>query len=272
VPAGGSASFDDLKVRTLSGVLLGMIALGFFWIGGFWSATLLGVATALMVWELREMMVGPGSGRTARGIAIACVAGLSVLITEASELRWGFLWLAVTGVVLTFGEGPKSRLAHLGILYIALAMMSIDGLRTDFRYGFEAVIWLILVVIAADVGGYFFGRIIGGPKLWPRVSPKKTWAGVLGGMALAMLVGAIFSGLTTNTFYWKVSLVSALVAFVSVGGDLLESSVKRHFQVKDSGTLLPGHGGLLDRFDGLVAAAIFVSAITFWRGQSIFIW
>ncbi|MEL6582939.1 MAG: phosphatidate cytidylyltransferase [Pseudomonadota bacterium] len=267
-----SASFDDLKLRTVSGVALGLIALGLFWLGGYWSAALLALGAALMVWEMREMVIGAGRGSSLLGIIAMIAAAASVLITEATELRWGFLLVACVGLGLAMAEGPRGRWANIGLLYIALAMMCIDGLRTDDNYGFTAVIWLVTVVIAADVGGYFAGRVIGGPKLWPRVSPKKTWAGLLGGMALAVVVGMIFSAFTSNTFFWKVGLISALVALVSVGGDLLESSIKRHFGVKDSSTLLPGHGGLLDRFDGLAAAAIFASAITFARGQSIFIW
>lgn len=269
---GQSSSFSDLKLRTLSAVGLSGIALVLFWLGGYWSAALLALGAALMTWELREMILGAGAGRSVQGVLIAVLAALSILVTEASELRWGFALVLVAGGIIHLREGRQGRIAFCAVLYITLAMMCIDGLRTDPRYGFAAVIWLVTVVIAADVGGYFAGRLFGGAKLWPRVSPKKTWSGFLGGIVLAVSVGSIFSALTVNTFYWKVGLVSALVACVSVAGDLAESALKRSYGVKDASGLLPGHGGLLDRFDGLMAAAIFASAITFWRGQSIFIW
>ena len=133
-------------------------------------------------------------------------------------------------------------------------------------------LWLFLVVVSADVGGYFAGRLIGGPKLWPRVSPKKTWAGAGGGIGLAVLLGGLFSWATSGTYFLQVCVVSAGAAVVSQVGDLAESALKRHFGVKDSGRLLPGHGGALDRFDGLIAAALVVALIVWWRGQTIFIW
>jgi phosphatidate cytidylyltransferase len=142
-------------------------------------------------------------------------------------------------------------------------------LRAD---GFAAALWLFLVVAAADVGGYFAGRLIGGPKLWPRVSPKKTWAGSLGGIALAVAMGAMFSAVVSGTDPGEVCMLSAAVALVSQAGDLAESALKRHFGVKDSGRLLPGHGGALDRFDGLVAAALAAALVAWWRGGTVLVW
>ncbi|MEL7216362.1 MAG: phosphatidate cytidylyltransferase, partial [Pseudomonadota bacterium] len=226
----------------------------------------------LMIWELGEMTLGAGAGLSPGGIVAAGTGALAVLLTEGLELRFGLLIVLLVAVTQVALSGQRGRIAALGLVYITLGMMCIDGLRSDFAYGFAAVVWLVLVVIAADVGGYFFGRMLGGPKLWPRVSPKKTWSGFLGGLGLAVLVGSIFSVLTPGTFAVKVAVMSAVIAAVSVAGDLLESGIKRHYGVKDASTLMPGHGGLLDRFDGLVAAAIIAGAISFARGQSIFIW
>ncbi len=139
-------------------------------------------------------------------------------------------------------------------------------------YGFLSIIWAAMVVIAADVGGYFAGRTIGGPKLWPAVSPNKTWAGLLGGIALAFLVGGMFSGATTGTYFYQVCTVSALAALLAQAGDLAESALKRHFGVKDAGTLIPGHGGLLDRLDGHMAAILVAAVVTFSRDQAVFVW
>ena len=109
-------------------------------------------------------------------------------------------------------------------------------------------------------------------KLSPRISPKKTWSGLAGSVGLAALVGAVFSGLTSGTYVVEVISVSIFIAFVAVAGDLAESGLKRHYDVKDASQLLPGHGGLLDRFDGLMLAGIVAGLLTFARGQSVFIW
>ncbi|MEM6357157.1 MAG: phosphatidate cytidylyltransferase, partial [Pseudomonadota bacterium] len=111
-----------------------------------------------------------------------------------------------------------------------------------------------------------------GPKLWPAVSPKKTWSGLGGAVALAALTGLIFSWLTTGTFFEEVVTVSAAAALCAQAGDMAESAVKRRFGVKDSSGLLPGHGGALDRFDGLMAATLVVALVTLWRGQTVFVW
>ena len=139
-------------------------------------------------------------------------------------------------------------------------------------HGLITAFWVFLVVAAADVGGYFAGRLIGGPKLWPRVSPGKTWAGIGGGVALAVGLGGVFSWATTGTHFAYVGAVSAGVAVLSQVGDLAESALKRHFGVKDSGRLLPGHGGALDRFDGLVAVVLAVALVAWWRGTTVLIW
>lgn len=261
--------FEDLLTRSLTGLVLGALTLAAAAVGGVWNALFFGVAAAAMVWEMARITGAP------TGIPVICLiaaAFASVLVTEATLLRFGMLVL-LAGAGLALATGPRRDPWLLGgFAWIGLAMCCVEGLRDDPVYGFEAVLWLFLTVIASDVGGYFGGRLIGGPKLWPRLSPKKTWAGSLAGMALAALVGALFSRMTTGTFVEEVVPVSALVAFVAQLGDLGESALKRRFGAKDSSGLLPGHGGVLDRLDGLMAAAIVSAAITFARGKSIFIW
>lgn len=216
-----------------------------------------------------------GRAGAACWIAVAGAAG-AVLATEGSMLRFGALWLLAAAVAVWIAArgAELSRRALLvgGVVYIGLACAAYDGLRGDPLYGIAAAVWVWAVVIASDIGGYFGGRLIGGPKLWPRVSPKKTWAGLGGGVALALAVGALFSSLTTQTYLHEVCLVSALAALVSQAGDMLESHVKRLCGVKDSSALIPGHGGVLDRMDGLLAAALVGALVTFSRGKSVFIW
>ncbi len=160
----------------------------------------------------------------------------------------------------------------IGGALIGSAGIAMLYLRNLDPLGFETVLWVILVVIAADVGGYFAGRIIGGPKLWPRVSPNKTWAGSLGGIVLAVIVGAAVSLSTADSNLGLICAVSAVVAVVAQAGDLAESALKRHFGVKDAGRLMPGHGGVLDRFDGLITAALAVAAMVWFHGSTILLW
>ena len=145
----------------------------------------------------------------------------------------------------------------VGIAYIALPLVAMVWLRNGGvgigAEGFQLAAFIIVVVIAADAGAYFSGKSIGGPKLIPRLSPKKTWAGLFGGLALGGLVGGLLAELWSDDFYKGVAVGLGLV-LVAVAGDFLESGFKRHFGVKDTGTILPGHGGVLDRVDSHMAA------------------
>ena len=226
-----------------------------------------------MGWELRRMLAGRFDGA---GWAIAGAGVAASLATQGAFFRSGLAVTAaclIAALILTRAERGWTRAATLiGGGYVAVACAAMVGLRDDPLYGWEAVLWVILVVVATDIGAYFAGRIIGGPKLWPRVSPSKTWAGLGGGMAAATAVGAIFSSATTGTLIHEVAVVSGVMAAVSQGGDLAESALKRRAGVKDSSNLIPGHGGVLDRMDGLMAAVLVAAVITFLRGKSVFIW
>jgi phosphatidate cytidylyltransferase len=136
------------------------------------------------------------------------------------------------------------------------AMCALIVFRERGTEGALVILWLVLIVVAADVGAYFAGRTIGGPKLWPRVSPGKTWAGALGGLAFAAVTGIVF-GLAAGWALWQVALLSIGVGVASQLGDLLESAVKRHFGVKDASRLIPGHGGVMDRLDGVMGGVLF---------------
>jgi phosphatidate cytidylyltransferase len=266
--------FADLKTRILSAAVAAALGLTLIWLGGIWTLLLVMLVTGVMAWEWRSITQHRGGtcGIDAVPMIAAVVAGAAA----------GHVWSWATGVAVLGmglavalatdigGEGRRSAGWNLlGGAYLGAAGIAFLYMRAD---GFAAALWLFLVVAAADVGGYFAGRLIGGPKLWPRVSPKKTWAGCLGGVALAVAVGAVFSAASSGTFLREVCMVSGAAALVSQAGDLAESALKRHFGVKDSGALLPGHGGALDRFDGLVAAAIVAALASWWRGGTVFVW
>ena len=249
----GEGKFADLGVRILSALVLAAVAAASFVAGGHYVAELVGVGVVLMLWEFRRFLMPDMSRRDWR-LWLLCGSGLAVVTAvEFGTIPIALLVAAIGAGALIWSDRAKSWWLVPALVYIALGMAFLIIVRADPDHGLARVLWIIGVVIAADVGGYFAGRIIGGPKLWPRVSPKKTWAGSLGGIALAMVVGAVFwlGGWIGQSL---IVPVSALIAIASQAGDLLESSIKRHFAVKDSSALIPGHGGLLDRFDGLMGA------------------
>jgi phosphatidate cytidylyltransferase len=147
-----------------------------------------------------------------------------------------------------------------GTLYIVAAVVAALWLRHDARFGRDTLFWLVLVVIAVDTGAYFAGKSIGGPKLAPTLSPNKTWAGLMGGMAAAGAVAAC-AAFVRPVDPLAMAAWGAAIAVVAQAGDLLESAAKRWFGVKDSGSLIPGHGGILDRVDGLLAALLLIAAL-----------
>lgn len=269
--------FADLGPRVVTAFALGLVGFGALWAGGFWAVLLVaGLATLLMA-EWRSVTRRAGGGLSWRDALYVIAAAVAVGAAREGAPLDGVAALAALGLAaalidLACGERHQALWGLGGLAVIGTACIAFLWLRETDPYGAAASLWIVLVVVATDVGGYFAGRMIGGPKLWPRVSPKKTWAGLGGAVALAALAGLVFSWQTTGTFYEEVCVVSAIAAVMAQGGDMAESAVKRRFGVKDSGRLLPGHGGALDRFDGLLAATLVVAAVTLWRGQTAFIW
>lgn len=229
------------------------IALVDFWQGGLYVTLLVTLVTGLMLWEYRRIICVELPLRDPALWAMVGAGGLCVMLTGGWSLGVGAAVLALGLVGVAALDRARVAWMVLGAAYIVLAMAFLVELRRDPVQGFPLVLWLVCVVIAADVGGYFAGRIIGGPKLWPKVSPNKTWAGTLGGMILALIVGVAFYVSGRVSLPMLVGL-SALMAVASQLGDLAESALKRKFGRKDSSSLIPGHGGLLDRFDGLLGA------------------
>lgn len=249
--------FGDLGLRLLSGLALAAAALLDIWMGGYWLGGLAAVAAALMLWEHHRMVTGD------RGLfspALAALGGAgagSVLVTMTLGLAPAAALIAAGIAAVTLLTPREERVwLAAGLVYMALAMCFLTMLRDNATRGFSMVVWLVLVVVAADVGAYFVGRIVGGPRLWPAVSPGKTWSGAFGGLAFAVAVGMIYGHYSSWTLP-RTTALSAAVAAASMLGDLLESAVKRRFKVKDSSRLIPGHGGAMDRLDGIMGALWF---------------
>jgi len=276
-PSVSSRRFSDLKIRIVSGFTAAAVGLTLIYLGGIWVMGLIALVTGVMIWEFRSITLHHGSACGFDVAFLLCgvvgAVAMAHFISFPAAFVW-LLWSLVAGAVTDFVAGRRGAMVWgvLGGTYLGVAGLGFIYLRAMEPQGFNTALWIFLVVASADVGGYFAGKLIGGPKLWPKVSPKKTWAGAGGGVAMAVTAGGLFSWATTGTNFLPVGVVSAAAAVVSQGGDLAESALKRHFGVKDSGRLLPGHGGALDRFDGLVAAVLVVALITWWRGQTVFIW
>lgn len=205
--------------------------------------------------------------RAASGVAMGAAAllgiwlGGSVFTIAAFAIGLGIYW-EFAGLVRKGGNGkiPAFLAYTLGALYIALAVITLIFFRHKDGNGLETL-FLLLVVIGTDIGAYFAGRAIGGPKLAPRISPNKTWAGLIGGMVAATIIWTGFN-VATDAQSLPIAITSgALMAIVAQMGDLMQSGMKRRAGVKDSGHILPGHGGLFDRADGMVAV-FFVIGLT----------
>ncbi|MEL6168450.1 MAG: phosphatidate cytidylyltransferase [Pseudomonadota bacterium] len=247
----GGGAWDDLSARLISAGAMAAVGLGAMAAGGVWFAAVIATVSGLMIWELARMLGTPW----ATALGIACGAG--VFITRSLTGIWDPSILAppiLLGVLLT----PRGKpIFAVGATALVLAGWGLVEFRAE--YGVLWLFWLVLVVVATDVAGYFAGKAIGGPKFWPTLSPKKTWAGVIAGWTAALGVGAVFLSFTTAgpALLW----ISVLLSFSSQMGDILESALKRHVGVKDTSQLIPGHGGLLDRFDGLLGAALFMMLV-----------
>ncbi len=254
------AHFADLRLRLISAVIMAVLGLGALWLGGAVFLALLSVVAAVMLWELARMLQ-PDLPQS-KAVLMALVGGAAVLRVgyDSHVLSLSALFLApVIGLVALSANRALFAVFGFAVLF---AVAGLFWIRTGA--GREWTLWLVAVVIAADIGGYLFGRWIGGARILPRISPKKTWSGTLGGWFLAALVGVGFgyySGLGAG-----IVLLSVVTAMASQCGDVAESAIKRHSGVKDSSTLIPGHGGFLDRFDALIGAALFAMLYALFFG------
>jgi len=262
-PQGAARDSRNLRLRVLAGLILAPLTIGLAYAGGWPWAVLVTLATIGM---LVEWLVIVGlSGRVAIISGGAAVLALTGVSAAGGRFDGSLAEIAIGLIVIGGLASGKRGWAATGLFYAAAAQIAAILLRHDASFGFSALLFVLLVVWATDIGGYFAGRGIGGPKLWVRVSPKKTWAGALGGLLGSLLVAAGFVAAGIGKLS-SLLLLGAILSVVSQLGDLFESAVKRHFGVKDSSNIIPGHGGLLDRLDGFVAAIVLAAVIGVIRG------
>lgn len=262
----GAFSDPDLLRRVASALALIPVAIAVAWLGGWPFALFWLIAAIAVLFEWNRLVHADAPPVLFAGEIAALVAAV-VLIRYFLNPGFGLIALGIgTGFALAFSPAGVSRWAIGGLLYAAAVVAGPVILRDDAAHGFVAILWLFAVVWGTDVGAYFAGRAIGGPKLWPRLSPKKTWAGFVGGTLIGALLGCAIVGIAGLPVGPGLVVVTLAIAALSQAGDLFESAIKRRFEAKDAGGLIPGHGGVMDRLDGFLVAALAAALIGLARG------
>lgn len=250
----------DLVPRIVSGVVMAAIAFGLTYAGPMPFAGLLLFAGMILAWEWGHMV----RGATVDATMVAHIATVAAAIVLAAMGQIGLALIALSiGAILVglLAMGHHATLSGVGVVFAGLPAVALIWLRNDGDLGFLAVLFVLLAVIATDTAAYFSGRLIGGPKIWPRVSPNKTWSGLIGAIIGAALVGIAVSHFLPGARPGRLAAIGALLAVIAQVGDFAESALKRRFGAKDASALIPGHGGLMDRVDGLVTAAVAAGLI-----------
>lgn len=272
---------SNLFLRIVSSIVFVPIVLGAIWYGRVayeeYSIPLFSIFLACLgaglSWEWDNMF---NKKNTTNGILLTLFAVLTLFLTEAKPAF--ALWMILAGTTILFYK-TKGKLAFsLGTAYICLPLTALSFLyHTNGHISREIMLGLFFVVWATDVGGYVVGRTIGGPKLAPKISPKKTWAGLIGAISFAMVIAYVFAlylqahGYMSGDFKFNTKMLvlsSGVLAVISQIGDLFESHIKRKLNIKDSSNIIPGQGGLFDRFDGLIFAACAVALAVAFMGDN----
>jgi phosphatidate cytidylyltransferase len=262
------ADHNPQSLRVVSAAVLAPIPLVAIWFGAPWLALLVGLAGGVMAWEWGRLCQAETWGPS--GVLLVAVVVVAVCVGAAGGVPPAVI-LAAAGAGLVYAvarqrrDGEPQWLAF-GVVWLALPCVLLLWLARPEIAGRNTLLWLFAVVWATDIGAYEIGRRVGGPRLAPRWSPRKTWAGLVGGIGCAALVGWATAGLLGISPAAPLVLASGGLAIVEQFGDLAESVAKRRFGVKDSSGLIPGHGGLLDRLDGLLAVIPAVALMTLLRG------
>jgi phosphatidate cytidylyltransferase len=254
--------WSNLGLRVASAVVLVPAALAAAWFGGWPYLVLIAIGVALLAIEWGGMSAPVAPTRVAAAVAAAVLIAVFVGYRGDFLWAWGAILLTAAGAaIVARGVAERPADAAFGVLYIAPAALSLVWLRST-NQGAWWTMMLFAATWAADIGAFAVGSTLKGPKLWPRFSPNKTWSGFLGGLAAAMAAGSLMASLPAFQLnIWAAALIGFTVGLATMAGDLWESAIKRRFGVKDSGDLIPGHGGLLDRVDGLMFAVVVMAAL-----------
>ena len=256
-----ASKWSDLGLRSLSAAVLIPAVIADVWVGGAWFSLLVALLGVLVAFEWTTIV----HRQDALQFALHALAALcAVLLPPTAGLAAiGVVWIVSAALAMVKDGAGFWR--FLGVPYASVPGIALVLLRNDAEMGALAILWVMATVWAADTLAYFAGRIIGGPKLAPVLSPKKTWAGLGGAIAGSAAASVIFASLAGLRGIVALALLAGALAVVEQGGDLFKSAMKRHFGVKDSGHIIPGHGGIIDRVDGLMAVAVAAAIIGWLR-------
>jgi phosphatidate cytidylyltransferase len=256
---------SELTLRVVSSAVLAPLAVGLAYVGGWPFLAFWAIAACGIFWEWRAILRDPGPTPKGLGECAIAVGGAS-----ATAGRFGaaavFLALGIAAEAVVATTTRFRLWAAGGVLYAGSLILACVLLRYDAQYGFVAIVLLFAVAWTTDVLGYFVGRFVGGPKLWVRVSPKKTWSGAVGGLAGAIIAALALAHYANLANSLAVAALALILSIASQAGDLFESAFKRRFGVKDAGHVIPGHGGIMDRLDGFLAAAVVAALIGLAHG------
>ncbi len=259
--------WTNLGLRVASAVVLVPAALAAAWFGGWPYLVLIAIGVALLAIEWGGMSAPVAPTRVAAAVAAAVL--IAVFIGYRGDFAWAWgaiLLTAAFAAVIARGVAERPADAAFGVLYIAPAALCLVWLRDTSGVMSHQGHWWIMMLFAAtwaaDIGAFAVGSTLKGPKLWPRFSPNKTWSGFIGGLVAATAAGSLMAGMSVfHLNVWAAAFIGLAVGVATMAGDLWESAIKRRFGVKDSGDLIPGHGGLLDRVDGLMFAVVVMAAL-----------
>jgi phosphatidate cytidylyltransferase len=264
-PANGARS--ELTLRILSAAVLAPLAVFTAYLGGWPFVVFWTLAACGIMWEWRKIVAQPDDMFGVAGEFTIVLAGACALLgLGASILPFIGLGAVVAGIGAR--TNPSRLWVAAGVLYAGSLLFACVLLRDDPSHGFVAMIFLFGIVWATDICGYFVGRLVGGAKLWARVSPKKTWSGAIGGALGAIIAALAIARYAHLSNSLAIARLALLLSVVSQAGDLFESAFKRRFGVKDAGHVIPGHGGIMDRLDGFLAAAVVAVVIGIARSDS----
>jgi phosphatidate cytidylyltransferase len=259
-------------MRVLSAAVLGPAVLACVWFGGLAFLALAIAATAGLSVEWARLCGLRDGDRPTLALVACTVIAVTLAGQDQGAAALGVLLAGVPILFLLTEPGRRMPLL-LGLPYVGLGMASLAWLRDDAEVGRADLLFLMLLVWASDIGAYMTGRVVGGPRLAPSISPNKTWSGAMGGLVVAVLVAlSVCFVVQPPGSITRTVLLSAVLGMVAQAGDLFESAIKRQVGAKDSGHLIPGHGGLLDRLDALLAAAPIAALLALASGRGVVLW